>query len=558
MHNGRIYYKNPNPKNNSDAESNEPRLDINSLDVDPLLGLPVGRFSGMNSSGIEMDTLDRSTDDTTDTIYTSDSRDTRSSGNITSSNGSNRDSSENGPENRLQTIPIDDQNIQPQPIVTNVEIVNITDSPESDTVSDAENEELVQPTYPPINSDELSESTESFKSAKLPDSAENDEFAEPVEPAEPANPTYQPIISLPPTPEELERAEILQRDREARLRAARAFAASTTHSYASKSHSGRSVDSELDNSPAAQENTNASSLFGSGDSVSSTASTASWGDLFQQSASFLSSATRVVAKSAVDLTKRIGTEYEARVPEHMKEKISNSASAVVSTTKVLAKKSAEIFDKNVRPTIYNSTIGHFYTSELTHLLLLEIPENSIILDVGIGTAYSYCQNASLLKSRKIKIVGVDIDESYILRARHLMIDYDLTDHIELICGDIYQLDLNNRTFDYVVFSDSYAVIPNVNNMMRHCERFMNEFTGYMIVTSTLFDEYDATLDRIKQNLKYVSAIEYGQLMLRSDLESYIVSDRHSDDYEFKLVKKFNIGNMEFNSYIVRWRPGDMD
>ena len=153
---------------------------------------------------------------------------------------------------------------------------------------------------------------------------------------------------------------------------------------------------------------------------------------------------------------------------------------------------------------------------------------------------------------------LDIDESFILRARHSLIDYDLEDEIELICDDVYRTDLDGRTFDYVVFSDSYAVIPNVNNMMRACERFMKEYTGYMIVTSTLFDEYDATLDRIKQNLKYVSAVEYGQLMLRTDLETYITDERRSDDYEFKLIKQFNIGNMEFNSYIVRWRPGDVE
>lgn len=285
-----------------------------------------------------------------------------------------------------------------------------------------------------------------------------------------------------------------------------------------------------------------------------------WGTFFKQSKSLLGIATTVAAQTAVQVGSHISDKYNEKVPDSVKEKVSTSSHTILDTitgtTKAVAQKSTDIFDQNVRPTVYNTTIGYFYTKELARCLLLEIPENSTILDIGIGTCYSYAQNADIIKQRKIKIVGVDIDESYIHKARHALIDAELEDWIELICADIYESDekINGRTFDYVVFSDSYAVLPNVNNMLRYCERFMNDI-GYMIVTSTLFDEYMPNLDLIKKNLKYVSAVEYGTMMLKCDLENYIVQERHSEDYEFKMIKQITIASIEFKSYIVRWRPG---
>jgi ubiquinone/menaquinone biosynthesis C-methylase UbiE len=258
----------------------------------------------------------------------------------------------------------------------------------------------------------------------------------------------------------------------------------------------------------------------------------------------------------------IGTQYARRVPDPIKDTINSSSNAlvntVVKTSNLVTTKSAKLIDISIKPAVYNGTVGYFYTQELTRLLLQDIPENSTILDIGIGTCYSYCQNADIIKERNIRIVGIDIDEAYILTAKHALIDARLEDWIELMCIDIYITDLDKRTFDYVVFSDSYSVISNVNNMLRYCERFMNR-VGYMIITSTLFDTYHQNVDFIKQNLKYVSIVEYGTMMLKQDLETYIIEDRHSDDYEFKLVKTMSVGKLcDFKSYIVRWRPIKID
>ena len=167
-------------------------------------------------------------------------------------------------------------------------------------------------------------------------------------------------------------------------------------------------------------------------------------------------------------------------------------------------------------------------------------------------------NSEIIKDRNIKVLGIDTNKSYITRARHALIDNDLDNWIKLLHIDNYNEMKINTQFDYIVFSDSYSVIPNINNTLRYYERFMKDSgykdsgykdSGYMVVTSTLFDEYNQTIDLVKKNLRY------GTMMLKSDLEEYIKQDRQSDDYDFKICKQYNLSSTQFNSYIVRWKPG---
>jgi SAM-dependent methyltransferase len=288
-----------------------------------------------------------------------------------------------------------------------------------------------------------------------------------------------------------------------------------------------------------------------------------WGSFLQKSKSLLNTTTTTVTKvsktvanttsnTIVKIGTNINKQYNEKVPENVKEKISTTTSrtynAVSTTTASITNKSANIINQNVKPIVYNSTIGYFYSTDLIKHLLQDIPINSTIFDIGIGSCYAYCKNSDLIRERNIKIVGIDINKSYILKARHALIDNELDEFIKVTHSDNYDVELSYK-FDYILFSDSYSVIPNINNTLRHYEKYLKN-TGYMVVASTLFDEYNQTIDILKKNL------HYGTMMIKSDLEEYIEHDRQSEDYEFNICKRYHLGSTQFNSYIVRWRPGD--
>ena len=212
-----------------------------------------------------------------------------------------------------------------------------------------------------------------------------------------------------------------------------------------------------------------------------------------------------------------------------------------------------------RGVIYDTTIGYWYTQRVIRKVISEMPDNVTILDIGIGTGYTYSKNADLLKKKNIKIIGVDIDPHYVKRAKHAIIDSDLEDNVSLVVGDIYEIksdDLPDKNFDYVMFSDSYAVIPNVHDMLTFCEKFCKD-EGKMVVVSTLFDEFDAYFNWFKEHIVYFSTVEFGKMMLKDNLRDFLREDRgcSDDEFDFKLVsKRYSPYNGPLQTYMVTWSP----
>lgn len=218
---------------------------------------------------------------------------------------------------------------------------------------------------------------------------------------------------------------------------------------------------------------------------------------------------------------------------------------------------------SVKSTIYNTTIGHFYTSGVMRHILVEIPDNSKILDVGIGTGYIYSQNSDLIKRKNIYVTGIDTDPGYIKHAKHSMIDADLESHVRLLNCDTYttsKIDIDLGSFDFVIFSDSYSSISDVYSTITFCERYLNRI-GIIIVASALFDKYDENIDWIKQRLIYVSSIDFGNMMIKEDLEQYVEA-RYSGNIDecFRVISSAKIPGTEYTikTYIVKWCPdGDI-
>lgn len=221
------------------------------------------------------------------------------------------------------------------------------------------------------------------------------------------------------------------------------------------------------------------------------------------------------------------------------------------------------YSKKTRGIMYDMTIGYFYTQYVMRYFLETIPDGSRILDIGIGTGYTYSKNKDILKKKSLKVVGVDVDPDYVRSAKHGIIDADLESHVNIILSDIYKVDesmISSKSFDYVVFSDSYAVIPNVHDMITFCEKFI-KINGKMVVLSTLFDSFDSNINWIKRNIKYFSSVEFGTMMLRENLQNYIkqrinVDDNFDIDSCFKLIMHHNIPltSHVMKTYIVIWTP----
>ena len=72
--------------------------------------------------------------------------------------------------------------------------------------------------------------------------------------------------------------------------------------------------------------------------------------------------------------------------------------------------------ENIKNNLYNEIIGS-YSKDLYKNFFEKIPNNSCILDIGIGNGYAICENSDLINEKNLKIIGIDIDFSSILTCR---------------------------------------------------------------------------------------------------------------------------------------------
>jgi SAM-dependent methyltransferase len=167
--------------------------------------------------------------------------------------------------------------------------------------------------------------------------------------------------------------------------------------------------------------------------------------------------------------------------------------------------------------LYNMLVSK-YTSILYKKFLKKIPENSIVLDIGIGNAYALIQNSDILVNKNIEIIGLDIDVTSINIAKKIIKEKNLDDFITVECVNIYDYKKEDK-FDYIYFSNSYSVIPGIHEMMEYvCDNLLSD-NGAIIVSTTLDNRTNYFKEVIKPKMKKILFdIDFGEHIV---LENFI-------------------------------------
>mmetsp|Transcript_690 Transcript_690/g.926 ORF Transcript_690/g.926 Transcript_690/m.926 type:complete len:242 (-) Transcript_690:2175-2900(-) len=179
------------------------------------------------------------------------------------------------------------------------------------------------------------------------------------------------------------------------------------------------------------------------------------------------------------------------------------------------------------PQIYDVIIIHM--TKLWYKVVLEkIPQGSSVLDVGVGTATALIENKLLVESKKLTIVGVDYDQSYINAAIQNLSKAGLENCTEMHCKSVYDDDLGQvlsqgkvkGMFDAVYFSGSWSLMPNPVEAVRVAGKLLKD-DGLVYITQTFQKQPSFFFKVVKPMLKYVTTIDFGQLHLITDMEGYL-------------------------------------
>lgn len=139
---------------------------------------------------------------------------------------------------------------------------------------------------------------------------------------------------------------------------------------------------------------------------------------------------------------------------------------------------------------------------------LQIPEQSQIAELGLNYAGLFVLAAQQLKAPG-KVVGVNIGKPVIgQREQQRITDNQVADRAKIIDGDLLNLPLQNRTYDYVFASFSFHTVKSAINrgrVVQEAARVLKPDGQLVIVDFGSMSDYEAALNNIGfHNVRIVS------------------------------------------------------
>ena len=143
-------------------------------------------------------------------------------------------------------------------------------------------------------------------------------------------------------------------------------------------------------------------------------------------------------------------------------------------------------------------------------------DNASILDVGIGNGIMTRKYHRLIKSKNLKITGIDINQNYLNHCAGLIKKYNLENNIQIYEEPVEAFKPRvNNFFDTIFFSMSFMLFKNQDLVLDRIKDWVKP-TGDIIFFQTMYPKRLRLMEFIKPKLKYFTGIEFGNVTYESD------------------------------------------
>jgi alpha-N-acetylglucosaminidase len=118
---------------------------------------------------------------------------------------------------------------------------------------------------------------------------------------------------------------------------------------------------------------------------------------------------------------------------------------------------------------------------------------------------------SLIKSKDLKIVGIDINKVYLNNCKRLIQKYHLKDNLKIYHNPIESFTApSNDFFDFILFSMSFMLFRDQPRILKKVKNFLHP-CGKIIFFQTIFKERSILVEFVKPKLKYFTTVDFGKV-----------------------------------------------
>lgn len=193
--------------------------------------------------------------------------------------------------------------------------------------------------------------------------------------------------------------------------------------------------------------------------------------------------------------------------------------------------------------VANAEYGGISTASLYEFVFFnKIPRGSTVLDVGCGTGTAASSNYGIIKRKKIEYRGIDIDETYIQKAKIFE-----KEHMTFEVFDFLKLE-NDQRYDVIMFGESIPVMSRelANTMIQKAKMHLNK-NGIILFIHNLITNYYQLYHPIalmKPYLKYFTSMDFGRALYDDEFLSDLVKS------DLRIIDKDRVACLDLITYPI--------
>jgi ubiquinone/menaquinone biosynthesis C-methylase UbiE len=162
--------------------------------------------------------------------------------------------------------------------------------------------------------------------------------------------------------------------------------------------------------------------------------------------------------------------------------------------------------------------------------------NTRILDVGIGNGVMLENFHHVIKTKNLKITGIDINKSYLKHCKSLIDSYHLEDYIEIYHEAVENYSPpENDYFDFVLFSMSFMLFKNQQLVLDLVKNWIKP-DGNVLFFQTMYKDKFKLMEIIKPKLKHFTTIDFGSVTYENDFFK-LLDKNHMTVSEDRMIKQ---------------------